>query len=317
MGATVISNGASIGFDDQQVIIRLDRKLFSAWRWDLITGLIQRLQQLMAGVQEEGDGLEGASRLLGRLLRRPWRHSALDALSQLLYLLLIPLDHFLFRLDREIDLSFVDEECADCYKWQPGKPGRPPWPAQLMFRLLLLMFLLSVPFETQLVRDLQVNLLWRWFIGLGVLEKVPDHSSLYDFRKRLGPERFVRILARILVICQEWGLVGNLHLYFDCTAVLASATAFTPYQRAVLLAMAINRYLELLEAQQAPDPSLLTSLRQLVIEVVGGGGQRQPQEGESRTDRQEPGPLGREGRGHGPGTSLARAHDPGGGRSYC
>jgi transposase len=268
MGATAISAGSSISFDEQQVIIRLDRKLFTPWRWELVTGLILHLQQFMAGVRDEGASLEGASRLLGRLLRRPWRHSALDVLSQLLYLLLIPRDHFLVRLDQEIDLSFVDEECADCGKWRPGKPGRPPWPAQLMFRLLLLMFLFGVPYETQLVLELQANLLWRWFIGLGVLEKVPDHSTLHDFRKRLGPERFVRLLARILVLCQEWGLVDNLHLYFDCTAVLASATAFTPYQRAVLLALAINRYLDLLEGQQVPDPSLVASLRQLVVEVA-------------------------------------------------
>ena len=268
MGATAISTGSSISFDEQQITIRLDRKLFAPRRWGLVTELIQCLQQFIAGVREEGDKREGTSHLLGRLLHRPWRHSALDLLSQLVYLLLIPTEHFLVRLDREVDLSFVDEECADCYKWRPGKPGRPPWPAQLMFRLLLLMFLFGVPFETQLVLELQVNLLWRWFVGLGVLEKVPDHSTLHDFRKRLGPQRFVRILARLLVLCQEWGLVSNLHLYFDCTAVLASATAFTPYQRAVLLAMAINRYLDLLEAQQVPDSSLLTSLRQLVIEVA-------------------------------------------------
>ena len=268
MGATAISAASSISFDEQQVIIRLDRKLFTPWRWELVTGLILHLQQFMAGVRDEAGGLEGVSRLLGQLLRRPWRHAALDLLSQLLYLLLIPRDHFLVRLDREVDLSFVEEECADCYQWHSGKPGRPPWPAQLMLRLLLLMFLFGVPFETQLVLELQANLLWRWFIGLGVLEKVPDHSTLHDFRKRLGPECFVRILARILMVCQAWGLVGNLHLYFDCTAVLASATAFTSYQRAVLLAMAINRYLDLLEAQQVPDPSLLVSLRQLVLEVA-------------------------------------------------
>ena len=268
MGATAISAGSSISFDEQQVIIRLNRKLFTPWCWELVTGLILHLQQFMAGVRDEGGGLEGPGRLLGQFLRRPWRHTALDLLSQLLYLLLIPRDHFLVRLDREVDLSFVDEECADCYRWQPGKPGRPPWPAQLMFRLLLLMFLFAVPFETQLVIELQANLLWRWFIGLGVLEKGPDHSTLHDFRKRLGPVRFVRILARILVVCQEWGLVSNLHLYFDCTAVLASATAFTPYQRAVLLALAINRYLDLLAGEQVPDPSLVDSLRQLVVEVA-------------------------------------------------
>jgi len=257
-----------MSFDEQQIIIHLPRKLFTPWRWKVVTGLIHRLQQFMAGVKAEDNDLEGTDLTMRQIMRRPWRHSALDVLSQVLYLLLIPTAHFLVRLDQELDLSFVDEECADCYKWKPGKPGRPPWPAQLMFRLLLLMFLFAVPYETQLVMELQANLLWRWFIGLGVLEKVPDHSTLHTFRKRLGPERFVRILARILSLCQERGLIGNEDLYFDFTAVHASAVAFTPYQRALLLALALNRYLDLLEAGQAFDQPLLETLRGLVIEVA-------------------------------------------------
>ena len=169
MGATAISVGSSISFDEQQLIIRLDRKLFTPWRWEIVTGLIQCLQRFMAGVKAEDDGLKGTGLQVRQITRRPWRHLPLDVLSLVLYLLLIPTNHFLVRLDRELDLSFVDEECADCYKWKPGKPGRPPWPAQLMFRLLLLMFLFAVPYETQLVMELQANLLWRWFIGLGVL----------------------------------------------------------------------------------------------------------------------------------------------------
>lgn len=268
MGATTISAASSMSFDEQQIIIRLPRKLFTPWRWKVVTGLIQRLQQFMAGVKAEDNDLEGTDLTMRQIMRRPWRHSALDVLSLVLYLLLIPTNHFLVRLDREVDLSFVDEECADCYEWKPGKPGRPPWPAQLMFRLLLLMFLFAVPYETQLVMELQANLLWRWFIGLGVLEKAPDHSTLHTFRKRLGPERFVRILARILFLCQERGLIGNEDLYFDFTAVYASAVAFTPYQRALLLALALNRYLDLLEARQAFDQPLLETLRGLVIEVA-------------------------------------------------
>jgi transposase len=80
-------------------------------------------------------------------------------------------------------------------------------------------------------------------IGLGVLEKAPDHSTLHTFRRRLGPERFVRILTRILSLCLERGLIGNVDLYFDFTAVHAFAVAFTLYQRALLLALALKGFL--------------------------------------------------------------------------
>jgi transposase len=92
-----------------------------------------------------------------------------------------------------------------------------------------------------LVAELQINIAWRWFIGLGLLEKTPDHSTLCDFRQRLGPEVFVQVLARLLSICLERGLIRNVDLYFDFTAVHASGVLFKPYQRALLLALAVNR----------------------------------------------------------------------------
>jgi len=167
-----------------------------------------------------------------------------------------------------VDFSFVDELCAPDYKWQLGGRGRPPWPAQLMFRLLLLMFLYGVSYETVLVAELQINIAWCWFVGLGLLEKAPDHSTLHTFRKRLGLQVFLQILARILLLCLERGLIRNVDLYFDFTAVHASAVPFTPYQRALLLALALNRYLDLLEAGQTFEQPLPETLRSLVLEVA-------------------------------------------------
>ena len=77
MGATAISAESSISFDEQQLIIRLDRKLFTLWRWEVVTSLIQRLQQFMIGAKAEDDGLKGTGLQVRQITRRPWRHSAL------------------------------------------------------------------------------------------------------------------------------------------------------------------------------------------------------------------------------------------------
>ena len=48
------------------------------------------------------------------------------------------------------------------------------------------------------MREAQVNLAIRCFMGYGLNEELPDHSSLTRIRQRWGAERFRRILDRTI-----------------------------------------------------------------------------------------------------------------------
>jgi IS5 family transposase len=61
--------------------------------------------------------------------------------------------------------------------------------------------LLGLVHDRRLMREAQVNLAIRWFIGYGLHETLPDHSSLTRIRQRWGAERFKAILTRSAQAC--------------------------------------------------------------------------------------------------------------------
>jgi hypothetical protein len=64
----------------------------------------------------------------------------------------------------------------------------------------------------------------RWFLGYGLDESLPDHSTLTRIRERYGLEIFRLFFDEIVERCVETGLVWGRELYFDATKVEANAS---------------------------------------------------------------------------------------------
>jgi transposase len=54
--------------------------------------------------------------------------------------------------------------------------GRPSIDPELMIRMLIIGYVFAIRSERAICRDLQVNLAYRWFCGLSIEDKIPDHS---------------------------------------------------------------------------------------------------------------------------------------------
>jgi hypothetical protein len=52
-----------------------------------------------------------------------------------------------------------------------------------LFKLLFLGYSFGVRSERQLINEAQVNVAYRWFLGLGLTDKVPDASTLSQNRR--------------------------------------------------------------------------------------------------------------------------------------
>jgi transposase len=195
-----------------------------------------------------------------------WKQISVDVLSWIIFHLLVPPEHSLVKLWQVIDWVAINRLCASIYK--NSQSGQRAWAPAQLFALLLLYFVLPVPSECELLRVVAIVPLYRWFCGFGIFTPLPNHSTLHTFRKNAGVARFQAIMTMVVWQCLEVGLIANELAYFDMMGVAASARAWTPYERAVLLTQALLRYLELAERGETPDGALPETLRQLVAEIA-------------------------------------------------
>ena len=83
----------------------------------------------------------------------------------------VPNDHPVREIAAVLDLSWVHSELAPYY----SRLGRPSIDPVLMIRMLIVGYVFAIRSERTLCRDVQVNLAYRWFCGLSIEDKIPDH----------------------------------------------------------------------------------------------------------------------------------------------
>ena len=135
---------------------------------------------------------------------------------------LVPADHLLRKIERVIDFSFIHDLTAPLYC--PDN-GRPPLDPSLMFKALFIGYLFGIRSERQLVREIAVNVAYRWFLRLKLTEKVFDASTLSQNRRRRYRDETVAqgIFDRIVEQAIRAGLVDGTVLYTDSTHLKANA----------------------------------------------------------------------------------------------
>lgn len=132
----------------------------------------------------------------------------------------VPKDHMVRRLAGLLDFGWV-RQATGLYYSHTGRPSIDPL---VVAKLLLLGYLYNIDSERQLMRDIQVNLAYRWYLGYDLDETIPDHSILSKARRRFGLAFFEQLFAYILDCCQGAGLVEGENVLMDSTVVEANAS---------------------------------------------------------------------------------------------
>ncbi len=145
--------------------------------------------------------------------------------SQLFYAFdleaVVPDDHQVRRIAAVLDLAWVRTELAPHY----SHTGRPSIDPELMIRMLILGYVFAIRSERALCREVQVNLAYRWFCGLGIEDRIPDHSAFTRARNERFREHdvFRRLFERVVAACIKADLVGGKGFAVDASLIAADA----------------------------------------------------------------------------------------------
>jgi transposase len=170
---------------------------------------------------------------------------------------MVPADHLLRRMDEVLDLSWLRAELKPHYS-HLGSPSVCP---ELMVRMLLVGYCYSIRSERRLCQEVKANLVYRWFCGLGLEDKVPHHSSFSVNRHGRFRESDIlrKVFEEAVCGCMTAGLVGGEGFAVDASVIEANASRFqrvegaevdwTPEQRA---SRPVQEYLVALEDENPP-----------------------------------------------------------------
>ena len=118
-------------------------------------------------------------------------------------------------------LASLDGRFGEIY----SEIGRPSIPPEQLLRAMLLQAFYSVRSERQLMEQLDFNLLFRWFVGLGVDDPVWDASTFSKNRDRLlDGSVAAAFLSAVLAIPRVKRLLSQDHFSVDGTLIQAWAS---------------------------------------------------------------------------------------------
>src|ERR1700733_8846047 len=133
----------------------------------------------------------------------------------------VPQDHPVREVAAVLDLSWVHSELAPHY----SPLGRPSIDPTLMIRMLIVGYAFAIRSERALCREVQVNLAYRWFCGLSIEDRLPDHSAFSRARNERFRDSgiFRSVFERVVGACIGAGLVGGEGFAVDASLIEADA----------------------------------------------------------------------------------------------
>ena len=165
---------------------------------------------------------------------------------------IVPTTHLLKKIDSLVDFSFIYEKAENLYSSQ----GRPSIDPVLLVKMLLIGYLYGIKSERKLEEEVSLNLAYRWFCGLGLSGKVPDHSTFSQNRRRRfrDSDLFEEVFVTIVERCVEKGLVDGELVACDGTYIPCRVSESSISLTKVMIKKGMQSYLDVLDQELEREP---------------------------------------------------------------
>ncbi len=135
---------------------------------------------------------------------------------------MVPSEHLLRIIDRAIDWNFIYALVEDKYSQEFGRPSMDP---VMLIKIPFIQYLYGIKSMRQTIKEIEVNVAYRWFLGLEMMDKVPHFSTFgKNYTRRFKDTNlFEQIFSHILSECYKFKLVDPHEVFVDATHVKACA----------------------------------------------------------------------------------------------
>ena len=133
-----------------------------------------------------------------------------------------PENHLLRLIDKAIDWTFIYDLVEDKYSPDFGRPSMDP---VMLIKIPFIQYLYGIRSMRQTMKEIEVNVAYRWFLGLDITESVPHFSTFgKNYTRRFkDTDLFEQIFERILFECYKYKLIDPSEVFVDATHVKARA----------------------------------------------------------------------------------------------
>lgn len=134
---------------------------------------------------------------------------------------LVPENHLLRKIDKNINFSFIYNLVEDKYCKDNGRPSVDP---VILFKMIFIGYLYGIISERRLVEEIKYNVAYRWFLGFGLTDKIPNSCTISQNRRRRfrRTDIYKQIFENILKQATKNKLVSGKVMYVDSTHIKAS-----------------------------------------------------------------------------------------------